>query len=143
MRVDRHELATNDSTAGRLFPKYLVWTALLWNLSLTSAAAAWLPIAANEEASFYFNPDTIRYQVDLTSVWVIADRVKKGPDGERSVRMRYEVDCETVEYQVTYEALHAEPMAQGANLGTEHPNDWKAVTPGTAAELIVKKVCSR
>jgi hypothetical protein len=143
MRIDRHELVTNDSAAGRIFPKCFMWTMLLWNISLTPAAAAWLPIAANDEASFYFNPDTIRYQVDLMSAWVIADRVKKGPAGERSVRMRYEIDCETVEYQVTYEALHAEPMALGANLRIEHPNAWKAVTPGTAAELIVKKVCAR
>jgi|LauGreSBDMM110SN_4_FD.fasta_scaffold28252_2 hypothetical protein len=143
MRVDRPEIATNDSTAGCIIPKCLVWIVLLCDVSMTSAAAAWMPIANNEEALFYFNPDTIRYQVDLRSVWVIADRVKKGPDGELSVRMQYEIDCETVEYQVTYEALHTEQMAQGANLGTEHPNDWKAVTPGTAAELIVKKVCSR
>jgi hypothetical protein len=132
-----------DSGVRRFLPGYLLLTMFLWNVGLTSAAAAWLPIATNAEASFYFNPDTLRYQVDLTSVWVIADRVAKGPDGERSVRMQYEIDCETVEYQITYEALHAEPMAQGVNLGTEHPNDWKAVIPGTAAELIVKKVCAR
>lgn len=143
MRVDLNDLAPNGSSAGRHLPMRLMLTFLVWNLHVTSAAAAWLPIAKNEEASFYFNPDTIRHQVDLTSVWVIADRVTKGPDGERSVRMQYEIDCETVKYQVTYEALHAESMARGANLGTEHPNDWKAVTPGTAAELIVKKVCSR
>jgi len=143
MRIDRHGLVTNDSAAGRIFPKCFLWAMLLWNISLTPAAAAWIPIANNAEASFYFNPDTIRYQVDLRSVWVIADRVKRGPDGERSVRMQYEIDCETVEYQVTYEALHAEPMAQGTNLGTDHPNDWKAVTPRSAADLIVKKVCAR
>ena len=122
----------------RLFSAVFVWT-----LGVSPAAAAWLAIATNEEASFYFNPDTVRYQVDLMSVWVVADRVAKGPDLERSVRMQYEVQCPMVKYRITYRALHAEPMAQGANLGTEHPNDWRTVTPGTAAELIVKKVCAR
>jgi len=143
MRVDRPELVTNESTAGCIAPKCLVWTVLLCTAGMTFAAAAWIPIANNEEALFYFNPDTIRYQVDLRSVWVIADRVKKGPDGERSVRMQYDIDCASVRYRISYQALHAEPMAQGVNLGTEHPNDWKAVTPGTAADLIVKRVCAR
>jgi len=143
MRVDLNNLAPNGTPAGRHLPTRFLFVALLWNLQVMSAMAAWLPIATNEETSFYFNPDTIRYQIGLTSVWVIADRVTKGPDGERSVRMQYEIDCETVKYQVTYEALHAESMARGANLGTAHPNAWRAVTPGTAADLIVKKVCSR
>ena len=143
MRVDLNDLAPSGSSAGRHSPMRFLFVALLWNLHVTSVMAAWLPVATNEEASFYSNPDTIRYRVGLTSVWVIADRVTKGPDGERSVRMQYEIDCKTVKYQVTYEALHAESMARGTNLGTAHPNDWKVVTPGTAAELIVKKVCSR
>jgi len=142
MRIDRRGVARNADERRTSSCRPLL-TFVLWALSVAPASAAWLPIATNEEASFYFNPDSIRHQIDLTSVWVIADRVAKGPDGERSVRMQYEIDCETVEYQVTYEALHAEPMARGVNLGTEHPNDWKSVKPGTAAELIVKKVCSR
>jgi hypothetical protein len=143
MRVDLNEFAPNGWSARRHLSMRFLFVALLWNLHVTSAMAAWLPIATNEETSFYFNPGTIRYQIDLASVWVIADRVTKGPDGERSVRMQYEIDCEMVKYQVTYKALHAEYMARGTNLGTEHPNAWRAVTPGTAADLIVKKVCAR
>jgi len=123
--------------------KPLVLAAFLSPLGMAPATAAWLPIAINDEASFYFNPDTVRSQADLISVWVIADRPRKGSEGDRSVRMQYDIDCVSVKYRITYKALHAEPMAQGVNLGTEHPNDWKAVIPGTAAELIVKKVCAR
>ena len=107
-------------------------------LSLSGAASAqWRLISENEEASFYFNPATVRYLGEIITVWVIADRRKTGTDGERSVRMQYEVDCKTREYQITYEALHAAPMAQGVNLTTGHPGEWKVPTPTSTAGLIL------
>ena len=143
MCVNREGLFPESSLPMYFMVKHFLLAALLSLLGVSTASAGWLPIAVNDEASFHFNPDTVRYHVDLMSVWVVADRVKKGTDGERSVRMQYEIDCPLANYRITYKALHAEPMARGANLGTEHPNDWKAVTPGTAAELIVKKICAR
>jgi len=143
MRVNRKGLVPESFLPMHFMVKHLLSAAFLSPLAVSTASAGWLPIAVNDEASFHFNPESVRYQVDLMSVWVVADRVKKGTDGERSVRMKYEVDCPLVKYRITYKALHAEPMAQGANLGTEHPNDWKAVIPGTAADLIVKKLCAR
>jgi len=113
-------------------------------LSLSGAASAqWRLISENEEASFYFNPATVRYLGEAITVWVIADRRKTGPDGERSVRMQYEVDCKTREYQITYEALHAARMAQGENLATRHPVEWKLATATSTAGLILKKICPR
>ena len=143
MLVNRKGLVPESVLPMHFLVKHLLLAAFLSPLGVSTASAGWLLIGVNDEASFHFNPDTIRYQVDLMSVWVVADRVKKGTDGERSVRMQYEIDCPLTKYRITYKALHAEPMARGANLGTEHPNDWKTVTPGTAAELIVKKVCAR
>ena len=143
MRVNREGPVPESILPMHFMVRQLLLAAFLSPLGVSTASAAWLPVAVNNEASFHFNPDTVRYQVDLMSVWVVADRVKKGTDGERSVRMQYEIDCPLVKYRITYQAMHAEPMAQGANLGTEHPNDWRTVTPGTAAELIVKKVCAR
>ena len=45
MRVDLNDLAPNGSSAGRGLPMRLMLTFLVWNLHVTSAAAAWLPIA--------------------------------------------------------------------------------------------------
>ncbi|NBS95820.1 MAG: hypothetical protein EBT08_06665 [Betaproteobacteria bacterium] len=113
-------------------------------LSLSGAASAqWRLVSENEEASFYYNPATVRHLGEVMTVWVIADRRKPGPDGERSVRMQYEVDCGTREYQITYEALHDEPMAQGVNLATGHPGEWKVATPTSTAGWILKKICPR
>lgn len=110
---------------------------------LGEASATWLPIARNDQASLYFDPSSVRALGPNRSVWAIFDRSAVGPDGERSVRVQYQIDCPTRSYEISYQATYGERMARGALQKVTYPNERIPMVDGSALSLLAQQVCPR
>ena len=110
-----------------------------------SAWSEWVRYAESEEATFYFDPATIRKEGNMRRVWAIQDLRK--PDkvgGEMSVRLRNEYDCKNERSRTLGLSTHSEPMAGGTvlELGGEKQN-WRAIAPESVNETIFNLVCAK
>lgn len=110
-----------------------------------SAWAEWVIYAEIEEATFYFDPATIRKEGNMRRVWEIQDLRK--PDkvsGGMSRRMRFEYDCKNERSRFLALSTHSKPMAGGTVLilGDEENQNWRATAPGSISGTMLNLVCN-
>ena len=109
-----------------------------------SAWAEWVMYSKNEEATFYFDPATIRKDGNMRRVWELQDLSKRHKEGEISRRLRAEYNCKQERVRFLAASAHSEPMAGGKTLySSGEENNWRAIAPGTIAETILKIVCAK
>ena len=109
-----------------------------------SAWAEWVVYTNNDEATFYFDPSTIRKDGNLRRVWELHDFRRRDKDGEMSLRTRQEYDCKQERQRFLGGSTHSEPMAGGKPLRTAgESNDWDGVAPGTVGERMLNLVCAK
>ena len=109
-----------------------------------SAWAEWVRYAESEEATFYFDPATIRKEGNMRRVWAIQDLRKPDKGGEMSVRVRNEYDCKNERSRTLGLSTHSEPMAGGTVLVTAgEASPWREVPPNTPSEIMFKIVCAK
>ena len=109
-----------------------------------SAWAEWVRYAESEEATFYFDPATIRKGGNMRRVWELQDLRERGKFGEISRRMRFEYDCKQERYKSLGFSFHTEPMAGGTVLlSDDERNEWRAIPPDTTGETIFNIVCAK
>ena len=109
-----------------------------------SSWAEWVMYAKTEEATFYFDPATIRKDGHIRRVWELSDLRKRERNGDMSVRMRKEYDCKQERRRFLGISGHSEPMAGGTVGGVDgEDNKWTAIAPSTVNEVIFNIVCSK
>ena len=109
-----------------------------------SAWAKWVMYDRNESMTYYFDPSTVRKDGNMRRVWELQNFTKRDNDGVMSLRSRQEYDCKQERYRFLSGSTHTETMAGGEVLGTAgEDNDWTAIPPGAAVEIILKIVCAK
>ena len=114
-------------------------------MMLTSSAwAEWVIFSKDEEATFYYDPATIRKDGNTRRVWTLQNLKQRHADGEMSRRGRMEYDCKQERFQVLDISQHSEPMAGGKVLTVEiGSGTWRGIAPGTINESILNIVCAK
>src|SRR5437868_2140679 len=88
----------------RLPLTYVLGIGLLITLLLLSSGtvyAEWVLIGENDRGSTYVDPDTIRRQEDLVSIWQMLD--EKAPDtirGSSFLSIRAQIECDCAEERI-------------------------------------------
>jgi hypothetical protein len=109
-----------------------------------SAWAEWVIYTWNDEATFYYDPATIRKEGNMRRAWELTDLRKRGRSGEMSRRIRMEYDCKQERNRLLSISGLSEPMAGGKVLSTEGEEaQWDAIAPGTVAEIMLEIVCAK
>jgi len=107
-----------------------------------SAWAKWVMYEGSEEATFYFDPATIRKDGNMRRVWSVSNLRERKIDGTMSYRMRNEYDCKQERHRLLSVSTHSEPMAGGKVLVTAGEYEWEEVAPMTISEKLLKMVCN-
>jgi hypothetical protein len=112
-----------------------ILTSLLM-LAATSAWAEWAKVTETTDAVFYVDPASISKSGNLRQVWVIQDYTKPEPNGTRSRRLSFEIDCAAERLRSVSATEHSEPMASGSILNSRNgESDWIYVAPRTGSNI--------
>jgi hypothetical protein len=109
-----------------------------------SAWAEWVMYGKNKEATFYYDPTTIRKEGNMRRIWELHNLRERHKDGEISVRYRSEYDCMDERIRILGVTEHSEPMAGGAVLTTVgEDNNWMPIAPETIGAILLNLVCAK
>ena len=131
--------------------RVVLFAAPIWLI----ATSAWANIEKVTEAAgttYYVDSASVSGKDNIRRVPVIHDYLKPEPDGVRSRRVTYDIDCAAERLRSVAVNEYSTSMAQGTSMrSAERESDWLYVTPVTGSNLsprtpfraIVKFVCSR
>ena len=109
-----------------------------------SAWAEWVPIAKTERATFYFDPDTIRKDGDMRTMWLLVDQKERDKLGSMSMRYRREIDCKKERERIISRSVHSGPMLTGELiLQSSNIGQWDDIPPQTVVDIEMKTACAK
>ena len=108
------------------------------------AYAEWVKMAEAKRGNvFYVDPTTVSIVENRRIVLEMIDYKRPDRDGDRSVRINREYDCEGARYQVQNATYHRGPMGTGDEstsiVGTM---GWTGIDPNTPARAILDYLCA-
>ena len=94
-------------------------------LVTTPAWAKWVRISENSKFVLYLDSATIRKDGNHRTVWNLHDLKKQDPEGERSVRLQHEYDCQGGRVRLLATSTHSAQMAKGKVLtNNDTAGEW-------------------
>ena len=108
------------------------------------AQAEWIKISEAKRGNvFYVDPTTISIVDSRRVVLEMIDYKRPDRDGDKSVRINREYDCQGVRYQVQSATYHRGSMGTGeVSTSTFGTMGWTEIDPNTPARTILDYVCA-
>ena len=108
------------------------------------AQAEWIKMSEAKRGNvFYVDPTTISIVDSRRVVLEMIDYKRPDRDGDKSVRINREYDCQGVRYQVQSATYHRGSMGTGeVSTSTVGTMGWTDIDPNTPARAILDYVCS-
>lgn len=101
-------------------------------------------IATTERATFYFDPDTIRKDGDMRTVWLLIDQKERDKFGSMSIRARREIDCKNERERIISRSVYSGPMLTGElMLQSSNIGKWDDIPPQTVVAIELKTFCAK
>jgi hypothetical protein len=112
-----------------------------------SASAEWVKVTDSDEANFYIDFSTVRWQGRIVEFWALRNYFAANEDGVVSMRGYEQHDCKNKMYRVLELSFHSSAWADGkviANHSYENkPNPWQRIPPQTVSDDIHKYACKK
>jgi hypothetical protein len=108
------------------------------------AWADWVKIVQHKRGNvFYIDPSSIQVVGGKRTVTELIDYKRPDIEGDRSVRVLREYDCEGARYQVLSASYYKDQMASG-DVSTSAPGTmgWTDIDVNTPAKAILDHVCA-
>ena len=120
---------------------------ILLTLALCAAIPAyadWVRIAEAKRGNvFYVDPSTVSINESRRVVLEMIDYKRPDRDGDRSVRINREYDCQGVRYQVQNATYYRGPMGTGdVSTSIVGTMGWTEIDPNTPARAILDYLCA-
>ena len=120
---------------------------ILMLIALTAvlpARAEWVKMAEAKRGNvFYVDPSTISAIENRRTVLEMIDYKRPDRDGDRSVRINREYDCQGLRYQVQSATYHRGSMGTGeVSISTVGTMGWTDIDADTPARAILDYVCA-
>ena len=108
------------------------------------ARAEWVKIAEAKRGNiFYVDPSTVSIADSRRVVLEMIDYRRPDRDGDKSVRINREYDCQGARYQVQSATYHRGSMGTGeVSTSTVGTMGWTDIDPNTPARAILDYVCA-
>lgn len=119
-----------------------------WKIAC-NANPKWVEISRSNNSVSYANPDAIRTEGNLVSMWFISEWPRGGQvteDGKpfMSAKIQDEYNCKQRQQRRLAYSLHSDYMGGGALVYSESITDkWESVLPNSKAEAELKFACKK
>ena len=106
------------------------------------ASAAWTQYSETSEATFYIDLDTVKKEGNNRIFWQMMDYKQISQDGDKSARVKIEVDCKKEMLNFLDFAAFTGQNLSGAMSGQVTPQpEWSHIPPGTPNAKLMRAVC--
>lgn len=114
-------------------------------LFASSVWAEWSNIGENDVDTLYVDLQSMHSQGNIRKILELQDLKQRGKNGEMSVLIKSEYDCEKGTYRVMAVTTYAGPMAAGKKISTKNINSkvWIAVESAADDETVFDTVCAQ
>lgn len=114
----------------------------------SNAAAEWVEVGGNENATTYADPATIRRAGNSVTMWHLIDYVNaraiEGAKPYMSITMQDEYDCNEERARTLSISVHTGNMGEGEVIGiTTKPWYWRPVSSDTLVETLRAFACEK
>ncbi len=114
---------------------------------LTSAVFAsacfadWEPVSTKNGFTVYIDDKTRQVKKQATFVWAMYDFDETQPEGYRSVKVMFEVECKLNRYRFRMFTAFEQSMGNGEAGAPRSSEIWESATPDSIGADVVLKVC--
>jgi len=114
-------------------------------LFASSVWAEWSNIGENDVDTVYVDLQSMHSQGNIRKVLELQDLKQRGKNGEMSVLIKSEYDCEKGTYRVMAVTTYAGPMAAGKKIFSKTINSkvWISVESAADDETVFDTVCAQ
>ena len=125
--------------------KLLLIFTLLFSTAISSSPvrAEWTRVGDVDGNTYYVDLERIRKHDGYVYYWTLGNYLKPMKSGAWSVKVYQQADCKLFRFKILSFSSYKEPMGDGTAETDNTPDkDWKYPPPNSAAETILKTVCS-
>lgn len=116
---------------------------VLLALLAVPASAEWVKYGETDFATFYLDPDTVRKEDNIRSVWEFQDLKNRDNSGALSHRFLWDIECKENMYRERARSAHSERQLEGTLLVLSYVmGPAIAIGGGTNIEAIRNRVCA-
>ncbi len=124
------------------FLKTLAMCFVLTSAVMASACFAdWKPAATKNGFTVYIDDKTRQVKKQATFVWAMYDFDETQPEGYRSVKVMFEVECKLNRYRFRMFTAFEQSMGNGEAGAPRSSEIWESATPDSIGAEVVRKVC--
>ena len=103
--------------------------------------AEWKSAAAKNGFTVYVDDETTQVKKDMTFVWALYDFDETQPEGYRSVKVLFEVECKLNRYRFRMFTAFEQSMGNGEVGSPRSSEIWESATPDSIGAEVVIKIC--
>ena len=136
----------SNKTIGHVLKLYFLKTLaicfVLTSAVLASACFAdWKPAATKSGFTVYIDEETRQVKKQATFVWAMYDFDQAQPEGYRSVKVLFEIECKLNRYRFRMFTAFEQSMGRGEAGAPRSSETWEPATPNSIGAEVVRKVC--
>jgi predicted RNA methylase len=103
--------------------------------------AAWKVAKETSTHKIYIDRETLKQKGNKRFIWAMYDFHQAQPEGYRSVKVLFEVECKLNKYRLRMFTAFEESMGNGEAGSPRSSEMWEAATPDSIGAVVVQKVC--
>ena len=113
----------------------------LFVLFTESASAEWTKIKEGKVYHIYTDMKALSTQPEGTYVWALYDFIHQQPEGYRSAKVLFQIDCKEERYKMLAVNTFAESMGEGQAGQPVASKTWENATKNSLGHSVLTVVC--
>lgn len=105
--------------------------------------AEWMHINKGDIFHTYTDLKSLNVQPDGTYAWALYDFIEPQPEGYRSAKVLFQIDCEQTRYKMLSVNTFARSMGEGDAGMPKRSDRWDNATPKSIGFHIVSYICAQ
>ena len=121
--------------------KLAIFFVLTSAIFASTCFADWKPAATKNGFTVYIDDKTRQVKKQATFIWAMYDFDETQPEGYRSVKVLFEVECKLNRYRFRMFTAFEQSMGNGEAGAPRSSEIWESATPDSIGAEVVLKVC--
>jgi len=123
--------------------KILVLSLSFFLITPMISLAEWVQINKGEIFHTYTDLKSLNVQPDGTYAWALYDFIELQPEGYRSAKVLFQIDCEQIKYKMLSVNTFGGAMGEGDPGMPKRSDRWDNATPNSLGFHVVDYICAQ
>ena len=115
----------------------------LFSFAGTANATKWALVGETDSGFYFVDMDALVVDESVATIWLRTELKRKGKSGEAVTIEKWIHDCRMDRSKILAVTLYkSNGNVIGSGALPRYRQDWSAIVPGTAGDLVHRKVCT-